>query len=512
LRKWVRLLTGPIIVCLFGCGCTTLGQWWTNGLKVGPNYVLPPAPVAPDWTHAADERVQSSVDELCAWWRVFHDPDLDSLIDTAYQQNLDLKKAEQRILEARFARNCTAGNLLPQSQRDVGGYVHGQISKNLTQGAFPDLFDLHYEGLAASWEMDVWGKYRRDLESANANLDAADEYYKDVLVILLGEVATNYVRLRSYQQRLAYAQRNVEIQKGTLESARQRFQAGKSPEMDVQQARISLTETESTIPPLVTGLWEANNQLCVLLGMPAQDLSGRLKCGTIPVAPPEVMVGIPANLLRRRPDVRRAEREAAAQCARIGVAEADFYPAFSVAGFLGYSSSQLSKLFYPSSFTGFIIPDYSWKILNYGRLKNNVRAEDARFKQKVLDYQVKVLHAGEEVESAIVAFLQSHAQDRSLEESVQAADRFAALVLGQYQEGTIDFNRVFSAQETLVRQQDRLATAQQGVAVNLIRTYRALGGGWEAFRPDTVDRIRNPARPVSKTGLPTCEPLCLTGS
>ena len=456
--------------------------------------------------------MQSSVDELCAWWRVFHDPDLDSLIDTAYQQNLDLKKAEQRILEARFARNCTAGNLLPQSQKDVGGYVHGQISKNLTQGAFPELFDLHYEGLAASWEMDVWGKYRRDLESANANLDAADEYYKDVLVILLGEVATNYVRLRSYQQRLAYAQRNVEIQKGTLESARQRFQAGKSPEMDVQQARISLTETESTIPPLVTGLWEANNQLCVLLGMPAQDLSGRLKSGTIPVAPPEVMVGIPANLLRRRPDVRRAEREAAAQCAKIGVAEADFYPAFSVAGFLGYSSSQLSKLFYPSSFTGFIIPDYSWKILNYGRLKNNVRAEDARFKQKVLDYQVKVLHAGEEVESAIVAFLQSQAQARSLEESVQAADRFAALVLGQYQEGTIDFNRVFSAQETLVRQQDRLATAQQGVAVNLIRTYRALGGGWEAFRPGTVDRICNPARPVSKTGLPTCEPLCLTGS
>ena len=479
---------------------------------MGPNYVLPPAPVAPDWTHAADERVQSSVDELCAWWRVFHDPDLDSLIDTAYQQNLDLKKAEQRILEAKFSRNRTAGDLLPQSQKDVGGYVHGQISKNLTQGAFPDLFDLHYEGLAASWEMDVWGKYRRDLESANANLDAADEYYKDVLVILLGEVATNYVRLRSYQQRLAYAQRNVEIQKGTLESAQQRFQAGKSPEMDVQQARISLTETESTIPPLVTGLWEANNQLCVLLGMPAQDLSGRLKCGTIPVAPPEVMVGIPANLLRRRPDVRRAEREAAAQCARIGVAEADFYPAFSVAGFLGYSSSQLSKLFYPSSFTGFIIPDYSWKILNYGRLKNNVRAEDARFKQKVLDYQVKVLHAGEEVESAIVAFLQSQAQARSLTESVQAADRFAALVLGQYQEGTIDFNRVFSAQETLVRQQDRLATAQQGVAVNLIRTYRALGGGWEAFRPGTVDRICNPARPVSKTGLPTCEPVCLTGS
>jgi outer membrane protein TolC len=206
------------------------------------------------------------------------------------------------------------------------------------------------------------------------------------------------------------------------------------------------------------------------------------------VAPPEVVVGIPANLLRRRPDVRRAEREAAAQCAKIGVAEADFYPAISVAGFLGYSADQLSMLFRGSSFTGVVLPDYSWKILNYGRLINNVRAEDARFQLKVLDYQSKVLHAGEEVESAMVAFLQSQAEARSLTASVRAADRFAELVLGQYQEGTIDFNRVFNAQETLVRQQDRLAAAQQGVAVNLIRVYRALGGGWEAFRPDTVDQ------------------------
>ena len=489
MRHRVRLLAGPLIVCLFGCGCTTLGQWWTNGLKVGPNYDLQPAPVAPNWTQAADKRVQSSAEELCTWWRVFHDPELDSLIDTAYQQNLDLKKAAQRILEAKFMRNRTAGDLLPQSQKDVGGYAHGQISKNLTQDAFPTLFDLHFAGLAASWEIDLWGKFRRDLESANADLEAADENYKDVLIILLGDVATNYVRLRSFQQRLVYAQRNVEIQKGTLESAQRRFDAGKSTEMDVQQARVNLTQTESTIPPLITGRWEANNQLCVLLGIPTEDLIGRLKSGAIPVAPPEAVVGIPADLLRRRPDVRRAEREAAAQCAKIGVAEADFYPAISVAGFLGYSADQLSMLFKGSSFTGIVLPEYSWKILNYGRLINNVRAEDARFQQKVLDYQAKVLHAGEEVESAMVAFLQSQAEAQSLAASVKAADRFAELVLGQYQEGSIDFNRVFNAQETLVRQQDRLAAAQAGVAVNLIRVYRALGGGWEAFRPDAVDHI-----------------------
>lgn len=491
------LLAGLLVGCWFAGGCTSLGQWWKNGLKVGPNFATPDAAVTPAWTLAGDERLQPCPAELCAWWCVFNDPALDCLIDTAYRQNLDLKIAAARILEAGYVRNGARGNLLPQSQTDIGTHINGQISKNLVQGAFPRVFDIWIEGLAASWEIDFWGKFRRELEAANADLDAAGENYRNVLIILLSDVASTYVRLRSCQERLAYAQRNVEIQKGTLESAQRRFHAGKAPEMDVQQARLNLKQTESTIPPLVKAMWDANCQLCVLLGIPAQQLFEQLDCGPIPTAPPELMVGVPADLLRRRPDIRRAEREAAAQCAKIGVAEADFYPALSIAGFLGYSSNQLSTLFTSPSFTGFILPNYSWKILNYGRLRNNLRAEDARFQGKVLAYQQQVLRAGEEVETAMVAFLQSQAEARSLAESVDAGRRLGDMVLHQYQEGAVDFNRVYNAQETLVRQQDRLALAQQDVALNLIRVYRALGGGWESFPCPADQSTVMPACPES---------------
>ena len=219
----------------------------------------------------------------------------------------------------------------------------------------------------------------------------------------------------------------------------------------------------------------------MLLGVPVHELAQLSQCGPIPSAPVEVAVGIPADLLRRRPDVRRAERAAASQCEQIGIAEAEFYPSISVDGFLGYTSNELEKLFSQQSYTGIVLPNYTWKILNYGRLVNNVRMQDSRFKQKMLAYQQQVLHAGEEVETALVAFLQAQDQVRSLEEGVDAAERFQTLVLGQYQEGTIDFDRVFRAQEKLVQQQDRLATAQQEVALNLIKVYRALGGGWESF-------------------------------
>ncbi|MGE3808393.1 MAG: efflux transporter outer membrane subunit [Gemmataceae bacterium] len=462
-------------------GCTTVRQFVKSGFKVGPNFAPPPAPVADTWTHADDARVQCVSANPCQWWSVFDDPVLDGLICTAHAQNLNLKKAAFRIQEARIGRNKEAGNLLPQIQANVTAYNHGMISDNLTQGAFPRNFDNWFHGFIASWELDIWGKIRRKIESARADLASSEEDYRDVLVILLSDVATNYVRLRANQQRLAYALRNVELQKGTLKIARQRFEAGKAPEMDYQQARINLNQTESTIPSLVTGIWEANNRLCVLLGEPIHELNLGDECAPIPSAPNEVVVGIPADLLRRRPDVRKAERDAASQCAQIGVTEADFLPAISIAGFLGYASNEFAQLFQSSSLTGFISPSYTWRMLNYGRLLANYRIEKTKFEQRILEYQQQVLRAGEEVENAMVAYLQAQAQARSLQESVDAATRFTDLVFSQYQEGAIDFDRVFNAQKTLVQQQDRLASAQQDVALNLIKVYRALGGGWEVF-------------------------------
>jgi NodT family efflux transporter outer membrane factor (OMF) lipoprotein len=273
----------------------------------------------------------------------------------------------------------------------------------------------------------------------------------------------------------------VAIQQGSLRLAQARLRDGKATALDVKQALSSLAQTESTIPPLVIGLRQANDRLCVLLGLPAQDLTRCFNAAPIPAAPPEVAVGIPAELLQRRPDVRRALFEVAAQGAQIGVAEADFYPQIGVTGFLGYAADDIRRLFAEKSFTGLILPNFQWKILNYGRVLNNVRTQDARWQERIFQYQQTVLTAGREVEDALAAFIQYQVQARSLEESVKEAADSVQLVQAQYQGGLVDFNRVFTTQAQLVTQQDQLAIARGNIASNLIAVYRALGGGWQAF-------------------------------
>jgi NodT family efflux transporter outer membrane factor (OMF) lipoprotein len=482
---------GRLLALLAGCavlasGCTSLQQWLQNGFKVGPNYQEPPASVAPTWIDTADAHVVCKSAAADAWWTVFQDTALDSLIATAYQQNLDLKTAATRVLQAQAQRNIAAGNLFPQSQDLLGDYVHAQLSKNLNvfgnpQAALPSTLNLWATGFNASWELDFWGRLRRQVESAAAERDASLEAYHDALVTLLADVASNYVQLRTFQQRITFARHNVEIQKGSLQLAEARLRDGKATALDVKQARSSLAQTESLIPPLVIGLRQANDRLCVLLGLPPEDLTRTLNEAPIPATPPEAAVGIPAELLDRRPDVRRARREVAAQSAQIGVAEADFYPQIGVTGFLGYAANDLAQLFTPNSFTGVILPSFQWKILNYGRILNNVRLQDARLQEKVLQYQQTVLTAGREVEDALAAFLQYQLQARSLEESVKEAEDSVELVQAQYQGGLVDFNRVFTAQGQLVVQQDQLAVTRGNIAASLIAVYRALGGGWQVF-------------------------------
>jgi len=469
-------------VALLCGGCTTLEQWVSNGLKVGPNFHEPPAKVSLDWIDAGDPRIVHPPANRDDWWQVFDDSALNSLIETARQENLDLKTAALHVIEARSQRNITAGNLLPQSQNALAEYARAQISQNLGPfGALGSTLSVWATGFNASWELDLWGRLRRDVESSNAKFGASVEGYRDVLVTLLADVATNYVQIRTAQQRIAYARRNLEIQQGSLRLARARFKEGKATSLDVEQARSNLAQTESTIPLLVISLRQANDRLCVLLGSSPQDLVAGLKEAPVPTAPLDVAVGIPVDLLDRRPDVRQALRDAAAQCAQIGVAEADFFPRFGVSGFIGYTADDIRHLLVEKSFTAYVLPSFQWKILNYGRIVNNVRVQDARFQQKVLQYHKSVLNAGREVEDALVGFLQSQLQARSLAESVEAGQRSVELVLAQYREGLVDFNRVFTTQTLLVTQQDQLAVARGNIALNLIAVYRALGGGWQAL-------------------------------
>jgi outer membrane protein TolC len=533
-------LVAGLLAILLGSGCN-LRQWVDNGYKVGPNYCKPPAPVASEWIDDRDPRVKSEKPDLAEWWRVFKDPALDALIETAYRQNISLREAGTRILAARAERGIAVGELFPQIQQAYGDYQRIGVSRNTVIGSlFPKrFFDRWDTGFSASWELDFWGRFRRGIEAADRELDASVENYDDVLVILLAEVATSYTQVRVNQDRLRYAWVNVVSQYDAYNLAADKYILGAATERDLQQAKQILEQTRALVPQLETGIRQANNQLCTLLGIPPRELS-EIEVGTYeqellplkklvgerirkienavqefrknrqkpvenlpgllvgtkdpkiadllkplqerqrtPAAPEEVVVGIPADLLRRRPDIRRAERQVAAQSARIGIAESDFYPHFALLGTIGWGSENLGNLFSPGSFFGTIGPSFRWDILNYGRLRNNVQLQDARFQGLAFAYQNTVLQAGRETEDAIVGYLNAQEQTRYLEASVNAASRTVQISFDQYRDGAVDFTPVVLFESTLAGQQDNLAVARGSIALNLIATYRALGGGWE---------------------------------
>jgi NodT family efflux transporter outer membrane factor (OMF) lipoprotein len=489
-RAPAKTLGGLMISAVMLGGCA---------FKMGPDYVTPEAAVAGDWLEAADPQIRSEPADHSEWWTVFDDPVLNQLVEIAYDQNLSLQSAGIRVLEARAIRGISYGEQFPQLQQARGEFSRNQLSDEAPNvGAADTAFNFWSFGFDTAWEVDFWGKFRRGVESADASLLASVANYDDVLVTLLADVAATYTQIRTFEERIALARENVRIQARSLQIAEVRFRNGLVTELDVTQARSVLRDTEALIPVLETGLRQAQNALFVLLGMPpgpAQDVIGGP--GLIPKAPPEVVIGVPAELLRRRPDVRRAEREVAAQSARIGIAETNLLPRFSLGGSVGIDSRQFTGLFTPGAVTGFIGPFFQWDILNYGRLKNAVRVEDARFQALVAAYQNTVLRAGQEVENAVVGYLRAQDQVRLLDDSVEASQRSVDLSLAQYRDGLVDYIRVLDSERFLVQQQDRLTAARGDIALNLIGMYRALGGGWQMrlgddFVPqDIQDQMRN---------------------
>ncbi len=502
LGRLARLLTATLAaVTLLLAGCTSAREWWHNGLKVGPNYRRPAAPVAEEWIDRDNPQIRSEPARYASWWTVFNDPVLDELVGAAYRENLPLQVAGLRILEARAQRGVAAGNLFAQLQEMTTGYSRTTSSGTTSFGPISNFPKAYFQrwatGFDATWELDFWGRFRREIEAADANLSAQIANYDDVLVILQAEVAATYVDVCTLHERLRLARQNVTLQKDTLKITQDRFEVGTGAAVDVEQATADLAITRSAIPLLeiryrqaqnrlcvLLGLEiryrQAQNRLCVLLGTPPHDLQQTLGEPAAITKPPaaEILVGIPAELLRRRPDVRRAEREVAAQSARIGVATSDLYPHFTITGTIGLDSSELRRLFALGSVAGSVGPGFRWDILNYGRILNNIRSEDARFRQSVLNYQQTVLEAGEEVENAMVAFLQERERLEPLRNARDASEKAYGLSLTRYEAGTLDFQRVLDSQRLLVREEDRLAEGQGNVALRLIALYKALGGGW----------------------------------
>jgi NodT family efflux transporter outer membrane factor (OMF) lipoprotein len=504
---------------LFLGGCTPWREYVHNGFKVGPNYCKPPAPVATEWIDASDQRVRSESDDLSKWWTVLGDPVLNDLICYAYRQNLTLRVAGMRVLEARAQLAIDTGNLLPQTQTATGDFKWNGISNNVANNflqfsgpAGSTVFKRWYgqwdQGFNLSWELDFWGRFRRAIEADSASLDASVENYDDVLVTLLGQVATAYVQMRITEQRIKYAQENVELQRETLQIVEARFKAKTVTKVDYSQARSTLEQTQASIPELRISLRQFNNQLCILLGIPPEELRARLGEKPIPTAPVEVAVGIPADLLRRRPDVRRAERQAAQQSAEIGVAEAEFYPHIAINGTWQYSAEFYKDLWSPGALAGNVGPTFTWNILNYGRILNNVHLQDAHFQELVATYQNTVLGAAQDVENGLVTFLQAQQRTKFQAESVKDAQDAVETALAQYKAGTIDFTRVTQLEQALVTQQDTLAQAQGEIVTGLIQVYKALGGGWQLRETGCEPQIIPTLGPAPDSHVPPSDKPC----
>ena len=456
--------------------------------RIGPDYKTAPATLSKDWMEKGDKGLKTGAADYRTWWAAFNDPVLDGLVNKAYAENLSLRAAETRVLQARAQLGVAVGKWFPQTQQAVASFEKDRLSPATPQGmSAPSLNRTQCSiGGQASWEVDFWGKFSRGIESADAALMASVADYDNTLVTLTADVASTYVSIRTIEKRLEIARSNVRVQEGSLKIAEERFAGGTTSERDVQQAKTVLASTQADIPSLETQLQQSQNLLSILLGAAPHDMAGLIgtSIARIPEPPKEVAVGIPADLLRRRPDVRSAEYKAAAQCAQIGIAKADLLPAFSLTGNFGYAASnvgpyQLSDMWHASSRAGAMGPSFQWNILNYGRIINNVRVQDARFQEAMLTYQNAVLQAQREVEDALVSFVNSQRRAACLERSVAAAKRSLDLATIQYQQGMTDFTTVLTAEQGLLEQQNNLATTQGDISQNLVTIYRALGGGWE---------------------------------
>jgi NodT family efflux transporter outer membrane factor (OMF) lipoprotein len=567
IQRWMlAVLFGLAAATALGqSGCTTLSEWVHNGFKVGPNYNPPPAPIPNQWIDKNDPKVRHGDPNLRTWWDVFDDPILTRLLQDSYANNLTIRAAGSQILEAQIARSIARSELLPQAQNLILGYSRNMASatggspigpgptfgtalspsSSLSLATVPStpiagatpmgtgttfspsnfgitgstgpggggsstsrFFSDISVNLNASWELDFWGLFRRNLEAADASLDQTVNNYDEMLVLLLANVATQYVEIRTLQRRLELARSNVALQEPLVATFEKRYKAGIANSFPGYfQLLSNLENTRALIPQLEIALRQANNQLCTLLGQPVHDLLPELGDGTVtdPSDPkkrvvripnskdPSVVVGIPGEFLLRRPDVKASEDQLMLQSARIGIAEAEMFPHIGINGSIGLASSHFKNLFEGKSFTGNIGPSLTWDILNYGRLLANVRFQNTQYQQFVAEYQQAVLNANQDAENSLIAYLRTLDQSQHLQISADAAAKLTNYLIKQYQEGFLPagapdtsafINQLFTAINFQVTQQDAAAQAEGNIALNLILLYRAMGGGWQIRQTD----------------------------
>ncbi|EKO3824791.1 TolC family protein [Vibrio harveyi] len=490
-------LTKPSLAILSVLGlsaCTTLG----------PDYVHPEQTALPsDWSlEKAAQDTQQSERKLQQWWQQFNDPTLNQLVEMASQQNLDLEAAGLRIVQARSLLGISTGLQYPQVQTVSGNLARAYVNDQGVNNAA-----LSFD---AGWEMDIWGKYARGIESAEAGYYASIASYHDIMVTITAEVARNYINYRTFQERILLSRRNIEIQERVVNITQVQFDSGNVTELDVQQAKNQLFNTKAAQPSLEIAMKQSRTALALLLGVLPEDvekllqsdgfaqrmtdyenqfkssgrkpaLSGNDERSIVP-RPPLLDNKVDANLVMRRPDLQVSEMQARAQSAQIGVAETALYPSFSLFGSIGIDSTvpDGSSFSFSDSLTMVVGPTFSWNIFQYGRVKNNIRFEDAKFQETLTNYNKKVLQAVNEVTNALEAY-DLYLEQKSLRlQSVNSSIRAFNISMTQYENGQISFERLLNSVEKMTRAEDSYATIKGNVANQVVALYKALGGGWEA--------------------------------
>ena len=473
------------------------------GCSVGPDYKAPKVDAPEQYSEISSATrptsnpttgpttVASTRPDYQCWWETLNDPTLNSLIHRAVFSNPDVLAAEARIRQARGNRGIAVSGLFPQVDA-TGGFTHSRDSQNLPglselgggstgSSQFPGLeSDLWQAGFDMTWEIDVFGGTRRAIESTNAGVQAAVWDERDVLVSLLAEVAVNYVGLRGAQRELQIAEGNLHSQEQTLDLTRRRAEGGLVPYLDVAQQEAQVASTAATIPTFQARTRQYIHQIAVLLGQTPNSLSDELSnVGPIPVGPASVPPGMPSELLRRRPDVRRAERQLAEATAEIGVATADLFPKFDVTGALGVASQPLKRLFDYTSRMYDIAPGVTWDIFDAGKVLSNVKVQNALQAEALQAYRKAILQSFQDVDDALVSFNREQVRLQALTQAVVANQRAVDLSTELFEKGSADFLSVLDAQRSLFAAEDQMAQSEEQVSANLIALYKALGGGWQ---------------------------------
>lgn len=454
-------------------------------ITVGPDFVKPDVETPDAWTEQVSRQMAAgSESALQTWWTLFDDPTLNNLIQQVRESNLDLQVAMSRIREARARLAVASGQRLPAVQA-TGEFSRSEQSDDgvLEQVAPRSGFEsqnLYQAGVGASWEIDLFGRIRRSVEAAGQQYQATIEDERDIMVTLFAETASAYFDVRTFQQRILVAQANIELQKQSLTSAEERFESGVNSKLDVAQALGEVATTRASLPPLEIGRQQALNRLAVLLGQNPGSVDAALaQAEQLPAKTASgVSLGVPADLLRQRPDIRRAERNLAAQTALIGVATADLYPSFTLTGLIGTQTRSANNFLSADSKIYSLQTPIQWNLYTGGRIRSNIRIQEERTQQALLAYENVILRALEEVENSLVALDQDLLRRQWLQQAVEASVEAVGLVTVQYDTGLTDFNNVLTTQAALATQQDQLVVSEAQVVLDLITLYKALGGGW----------------------------------